>query len=139
MDTLRPTFELRFECTGCGRCCTGRGEHYIAATSAEQERIRASLGLSRRWFRRRYVTAYADGTEGLRWDGDRCAFLDADLRCRIYAVRPAQCRHYPYWPEVVRSPSAWTREARRCEGIGRGNAVPLSRVMTALRAQRKTR
>jgi len=138
VDTPAPSFELRFQCTGCGRCCTGRGEHFIEATRAEQERIRAFLGVTWRWFRRRYVTAYADGTEGLHWDGDRCAFLNG-ARCRIYAVRPAQCRHYPFWPEVVRSPGAWAREGHRCEGIGRGDAVAVSRVTAALRAQRTKR
>jgi uncharacterized protein len=124
--------QRRFECTGCGGCCSGSGEHYIEATRAEQQRIRRYLGISWRWFRRRYVTRYADGTEGLYWNRDRCVFLDAGRRCRIYLVRPGQCRDYPFWPELA-TDAAWREEARRCEGIGRGAVIPLNEFKAQLR------
>lgn len=126
---------LRFECTGCGGCCTGRGEHYIETTRTEQRRIQRFLGIGWRWFRRRYLTVDEDGIESLRWVRDRCVFLDGEKRCRIYAVRPAQCREYPFWPEVVESRKTWEREARRCEGIGRGAVIPLAEVRARLRRQ----
>lgn len=129
----------RFACTGCGRCCTGRGDYYVAVTAEEQRRIQRFLGVSRAWFRRRYITVYEDDTESLQWAGDRCVFLDADGRCRIYAVRPAQCRDYPFWPEVVRDAGTWRRERRRCEGIGRGPVIPLAEVRRRLAAQRRGR
>ncbi|MBI3900425.1 MAG: YkgJ family cysteine cluster protein [Gammaproteobacteria bacterium] len=124
---------LRFECTGCGGCCTGRGEHYIATTSAEQRGIQRFLGISWRWFRQRYLTVYEDGTESLRWEHDRCVFLDGERRCRIYAVRPSQCRTYPFWSDVTQSARHWQAEARRCEGIGRGTVIPLEQVQAQLR------
>ncbi|HKK14360.1 MAG TPA: hypothetical protein VKA14_06825, partial [Gammaproteobacteria bacterium] len=62
--------------------------------------------------------------------------LGRDGRCRIYPVRPVQCRTYPFWPEVVATRTAWEREAGRCEGIGRGAAVPLERIRAQLRRQR---
>jgi uncharacterized protein len=127
--------KLRFECTGCGGCCTGRGEHYIAVSRAEQRRIQDYLGISWRWFRRRYLTVDEDGKESLRWEHDRCTFLDDDRRCRVYHTRPAQCREYPFWPEVVASVDSWRREARRCEGIGRGAVIPLAEVRARLRRQ----
>lgn len=128
-----PLARLRFQCTGCGACCSGRGDHYVGATRAEQRRIQHFLKISWRWWRRRYVVRYADGTEGLRWGRDRCAFLDDARRCRIYPVRPTQCRTYPFWPEVTATPQAWRREARGCEGIGRGAVIPLAYVMERLR------
>jgi hypothetical protein len=126
---------FRFSCTGCGECCTGRGDYYVAVTPEEQRRIQQALHVSRAWFRRRYITVYEDGTESLRWERNRCVFLGPDRRCRIYAVRPAQCRHYPFWPEVIRSEKSWGREGRRCEGIGRGAVVPLAEVRRRLAAQ----
>lgn len=113
---------LRFACTGCGRCCTGKGDYTIEASPAEQRRIQEYLGVSWRWFRRRYLMRFDDGSESLRMaqaDG-RCVFLDDTNRCRIYPVRPWQCRAYPFWPELVTSTAAWRAEAQRCEGIGRG-------------------
>lgn len=124
---------LRFECTQCGRCCTGRPGDVIAVNKPEQVAIVAHLGISTSWFRRRYVWRSENGSDSLRLDDDgRCCFLDAGGRCQIYPVRPIQCRTYPFWPELVGSKTAWEKEARACEGIGRGAAVPRQRIEAAL-------
>ncbi|NIP73123.1 MAG: YkgJ family cysteine cluster protein [Gammaproteobacteria bacterium] len=125
---------LRFRCSGCGRCCHGDDDSFIAVSGEEAERIRRYLGLSAAWFRRRYLVPLDGGERGLRIDaGGRCALLGRDGRCRIYPVRPTQCRTYPFWPENVASRSAWLREARRCEGIGRGPHYPRRYVEAQLR------
>jgi len=129
---------LRFECTGCGACCRGGVDHEVAVTAAEREAIRSFLGLSARWFRRRYLVRDGDGGSGIRLGGDgRCPFLGRDGRCRVYRVRPRQCRTYPWWPELVASRAAWNAEARRCEGINRGAVVPLARIERALARERR--
>ncbi len=110
-------------------------DDYVAADSREQEHIRAFLGLTRPWFRRRYIVAVEYRVEGIRFDkSGRCAFLDKEDRCRIYSVRPRQCRTYPFWPEVLVCRSAWQAEARFCEGIDGGAVVPLARIKRALKA-----
>lgn len=130
---------LRFACTGCGKCCTGNNDHFVAVTHHEQKLIQRFLKISWRWFRRRYIERYEDGQEGLRLgDNGRCSFLGQDNRCRIYAVRPSQCSTYPYWPELVRSRSAWQREAHRCEGIGRGPVVSRSHIDRQLKLQNQS-
>lgn len=123
----------RFECTGCGKCCTGGGSYVVEVSRAEQQRIRKHLGISWPWFRRRYVFRYDDETESLVMPRGRCVFLDSANRCRIYPARPTQCRTYPWWPELM-NPRAWRLERRRCEGIGRGAVVPLVRIRRAQRA-----
>lgn len=128
---------LRFQCTGCGACCIGRGDYYVGVTRTEQRRIQRFLNISWRWFRARYIVRYADGTEGLRWARERCVFLDAARRCRIYPVRPTQCRSYPFWPQITASRERWRREARRCEGIDRGAVIPLADVEERLCLARK--
>jgi uncharacterized protein len=136
----RPTLSLsslRFRCTGCGACCRGRGDYWVEASRAEQRRIQRFLKVSWRWFRRRCVTVYEDGSEGLRWQNDRCVFLDADDRCRIYAARPTQCRTYPFWSEILRSRASWRAAARQCEGVGRGAVIPLADVRERLRQYRR--
>lgn len=130
------TNPLRFECTGCGRCCIGGGEYHVFLTDAAAEAIRQHLKLSRAWFRRHYLRHLPDGDQVATMGKDgRCIFLGKENGCRVYEARPIQCRTYPFWPEVVNSRSAWTREAKRCEGIDRGNVVPLSRIRKALAAQ----
>lgn len=128
---------LRFQCTGCGACCYGDRESYIAVSAAEIERIRDYLGLSPSWFRRRYLVRIAGVGRGIRLESDgRCAFLGADGRCRVYAVRPVQCSTYPFWPEVVATRGAWRGEAKRCEGIGRGRRVARQTVEVELERAR---
>lgn len=129
---------LRFECTGCGACCTGGVDHEVALIPTERDAIQAFLGLSRSWFRRRYLVSDRDGHSGIRLGRDgRCPFLGRDHRCRIYPVRPRQCRTYPWWPELIRSRTAWNAEAKRCEGMNRGPVVPLTRIERALTRERR--
>lgn len=116
--------KLKFECTGCGRCCYGGADDYIGVSTAEAERLRRYLGISRAWFRRRYLLQVEGVGRGIRLLADgRCSFLGADGRCRVYSVRPMQCRTYPFWPELIQTRGAWQNEARRCEGIGRGAGI----------------
>lgn len=131
------TEPVRFECTQCGRCCTGGGDYHVFLKPAEAERMRALLGLSEDWFKRRYLKRLDSGelTIVLGADG-RCSFLNEAGQCSVYEARPTQCRTYPFWPEVLRSKASWKAEAARCEGIERGAVVPLARVRALLLAQR---
>lgn len=57
--------------------------------------------------------------------GYDCVLLDrvsvpGKAMCRVYAARPAQCRAWPFWPEVLKSPHHWAAAAKNCEGINRG-------------------
>ena len=59
-----------------------------------------------------------------------CIFLrnvDGVKQCRIYSVRPGQCRTWPFWPENLFSPDDWNRAALRCPGINRGRLYTLRR------------
>lgn len=142
MTTSTPYYRraaLRFSCTGCGACCTGGADHEVAVNPAERETIRRFLGLSNSWFRRRYLVRDGD-RNGIRLGRDgRCPFLGRDNRCRIYPVRPRQCRTYPWWPELVEHRQTWLAEGRRCEGINRGEVVPLARIERTLARDRSKR
>lgn len=124
---------LRFHCTGCGQCCSGGPDYYVFLTAREAEGIRRYLNLTARWFKRRYLRRAPQGELAINnQGGGPCVFLDQDRRCGIYAVRPLQCRTYPFWPEIAGSRAGWRREARRCEGIDRGQVVPLTRICALL-------
>ena len=133
-----PFFEespLYFECTRCGDCCIAPDGYHVYLDRDEAEAIRDFLGLSSGWFRRRYLERLAMGDLVAAAEADgRCVFLQADGRCRVYPVRPLQCRTYPFWPEVLASRRAWQREARRCEGINRGREVAPGRIRRNLKA-----
>jgi len=40
--------------------------------------------------------------------------------CRVYSVRPAQCRTWPFWEGNLASPEAWEKSTRRCPGMNHG-------------------
>lgn len=134
----KPFFErqsLKFGCTGCARCCVAGNGYFVYLDNATAGRIRSYLCLSAGWFRRRYLMKTDAGDTVLSCQADgRCIFLQDDSRCRIYPVRPLQCRTYPFWPEITHSKAAWQREARRCEGIDRGPVVPVARIRRMLNA-----
>jgi uncharacterized protein len=135
---MKPFFEthdLHFACTRCGRCCEMPGDYFVFLTEAEGELIRVHRGVSKAWFRRRYLRRLEEGQLVLASGrNDRCIFLDAQGRCSIYPVRPVQCRTYPFWPEIAGNERAWHREGRRCEGIDRGDAVPVAKIRRAVNA-----
>lgn len=123
---------LAFECTGCGDCCRGPGG-YVWMNLSEAEKMAAELKLSTEAFAKKYLRrannrlALIDGFDG------NCVFLDDEAgKCKVYAARPAQCRAYPWWPEVVKSRRTWESEIRMCEGIGREVLVPLETIVTQL-------
>ncbi len=133
------TARLRFECTGCGACCTGGGDHYVETDAREREAIRDFLGITPAWFRRRYLVRLAANLIGVRLEANgRCPFLGKDNRCGIYPVRPRQCRTYPWWPELLETHRSWAGEGRRCEGINRGAIVPLATIERALAREKKS-
>jgi Fe-S-cluster containining protein len=102
------------------------GGYYVFLNEHEAEGIRAHLGLSRSWFRRRYLSRLPDGDLVASWHDDgRCVFLDTRGECSIYPVRPVQCCTYPFWSEIVNRQQDWQRESRRCEGINRGKEIPV--------------
>ena len=132
-----PWFEqgLRFSCqAGCVRCCCGApGDVFI--TDEECRRLAALLHLSVAEFDGLYVRHYSSGKQSLseRANGD-CVLLDGK-GCGSYAVRPQQCRAYPFWPEVVKNREAWLREARRCPGIGAGELYSAEEILALVKSQ----
>lgn len=124
---------LRFTCQGCGRCC--RGEPGAIWFSPEEEgRLVTALGMDPASFRRRYVTRIWGAPSLRERPGGDCVLLDPDTgRCGVYAVRPLQCRTYPFWPSVVVSPESWRDHARRCPGMDQGRLWPgvvIARILT---------
>lgn len=120
---------LRFECTGCGRCCTG-GDGYVWISVDEILAMAAHLGLEPNEFGRRYLRRFEQRYALVDGPGGDCVFL-AGKACSVYEVRPAQCRAFPWWPANLKSPQAWTKAATACEGISGVAPVVVADVIDA--------
>ncbi len=119
---------LRFECTQCGHCCTGSpgfvwvDEGEVAAIAAYFDKPVGEVRL--------LETRPVRGRISLNEfpNGD-CIYLDPPTRrCRIYPVRPRQCRTWPFWRSNIESRDAWQRTGQSCPGIGCGDLVPLDEI-----------
>jgi len=127
---------IRFECSACGKCCTGHSDsHYIALSHTEANELRAHLGVSEVWFKRHYVEHLTRESWGIRLTDGQCVFLGKDKQCSIYHLRPVQCRTYPFWPELLDKEAHWQAEKRYCEGINRGKVVDRIHIRQQLQQQ----
>ena len=98
---------VRFECRGCGRCCGGEpGEIWV--TPAERAKIAAELGMDEITLRKECLRR-VDGRLGIKEkENYDCYFLDGGTkRCKIYKVRPLQCRMFPFWPSMLSDKRVW--------------------------------
>lgn len=124
---------LRFGCLCCGRCCAGPGAGYVWVTAEEIAAIADHLGVSLEQMHQTYVRRVGDQWSlRERSDNRDCLFLSppgpAGRVCSIYAVRPAQCRTWPFWPDNLRGPDSWAYVGARCGGINRGELFSLQEI-----------
>jgi hypothetical protein len=115
---------LRFTCQRCGNCCRG-APGYVWVDDAEVAPIAAHLGLSVADCERRFLRWIPGRGRSLteRADFD-CVFFDLETGCRIYPVRPRQCRTWPFWRGNLLTRTAWSQAAASCPGMDRGRPWP---------------
>lgn len=107
---------LRFECTGCGECCTG-APGYVWVDEEEIAAMADFLNIPVEEFSLQYLRKI-NGRISLKelpksYD---CVFLK-NKKCQIYAARPTQCKTFPWWPQNLKSENEWLDAAQYCEGI----------------------
>jgi Fe-S-cluster containining protein len=114
---------LRFECQpGCTNCCRQKGFVYI--TQADLERMAKFLQLTAAEFERQFVYRTRHLMRLRMPRHTQCHFLRED-GCSIHAVKPLQCRIFPFWPELTEDKREWKKTARYCPGIGQGELVQI--------------
>jgi len=124
---------LRFQCTGCGGCCTG-APGYVWINKAEIAAMAASLDLEVEAFQRKYVRLVGIRKSLIEFAGGDCVFFNnVSRQCQIYEVRPRQCRTWPFWTSNLKSPEAWDDMCDGCPGGNRGPLVPLEEIQARMR------
>lgn len=119
---------MRFQCQpGCIRCCEQPGHIYLSP--ADVARLARHLKLTQAEFRRQFVCG-PKGRERLRKPrAKQCPFLIAK-GCGVHAVKPLQCKAFPFWPEILDKASERRDAAAYCPGLGHG---PLINIRVARR------
>jgi Fe-S-cluster containining protein len=109
-------YPFRFRCQRSGNCCS-RPEGEVPVGPADVARIAKHLRLSEDAVRSRFLTRRGDRL--IDGQGGRCVFLEdgREAACSIYPARPKQCRTWPFWPELLRSPESLREAMRMCPGI----------------------
>lgn len=129
-NETEPWFQdgLQFTCTQCGKCCTGE-PGVVWVTEEEIETLAKVRGEPVREFVALY-TRPARGRVTLREkaNGD-CVFYDQQKGCTVYAVRPRQCRTWPFWESNIESPEAWQHTTEICPGSGQGELIPVEEIL----------
>ena len=134
IDPLWYASGLRFSCHQCNSCCRGAQPGWVYVSPRQVERLRRYLGRSERAFRREYLTKDENGETVLKLEsnGD-CVFWDQG--CTVYEARPRQCRTFPFWPENLESPEAWSALKVFCHGIDSERLYPIEEIRSVLRGR----
>ncbi len=127
---------LAFECTACGKCCAGPEEGYVWVNREEIATLAGQLGLAEAEFERRYTRKVRGRISLIEAPNADCIFLapaeDGQRRCRVYALRPAQCRTWPWWRQNLETPMDWALAGTRCPGVNRGPLHDLDHITREL-------
>ncbi|MEG1602012.1 MAG: YkgJ family cysteine cluster protein [Cloacibacillus sp.] len=111
---------LRFECAACGRCCGG-SPGVVWTTPAERAKIAKELGIDAMAFREKYMVRLEGKCSLRELENYDCIFLERNsARCKIYKVRPLQCRLFPFWPSLLTDQNGWNYYANFCQGMNQG-------------------
>lgn len=126
---------LQFECTGCGVCCKLAGG-FVYVSDERIQALADYLNLSLTEFTDTYLDIHQNKYV-LKSAGPACIFLENDV-CKVYDVRPEQCRTFPFWPGNLKSKYRWKLTLPECEGIGRGKVYSQAEIETIIKTQIQT-
>ena len=121
---------LHFECTQCGNCCSGV-PGYVWVSQNEIKEIADFLKLSTEEFAKQFLRLLYSKISLIELPNYDCIFLQRikeGIKCKIYPVRPAQCRTWPFWKMNLKDSSAFLNNTKRCQGINRGKKFPQNQI-----------
>lgn len=117
-EDLQAQAPFSFDCHRCGNCCrVGHGQVWV--TEMDVQKMASRLQMPVEGFVTRIVRSVG-GRLSLREEGDgSCSLLQGSNACTVYEERPAQCRSFPFWPQLMEEGRALELAAGYCQGIQR--------------------
>ncbi|MEM6471371.1 MAG: YkgJ family cysteine cluster protein [Planctomycetota bacterium] len=111
---------LQFQCTQCGRCCSGE-PGYVWVDADEIRAMADHLEISVAELEHRFIRKVGARKSLMEYPDGDCILLDPEKRtCIVYQARPTQCRTWPFWDSTISSPKAWAETCYSCPGAGKG-------------------
>lgn len=120
---------IRFTCRCCGACCTG-APGIVRIDKSRIAAIAHHLDLPVSRVVEQYLVTTEDEYRVREADDGRCLFFENG--CRIYSVRPTQCRTFPFWFANLRSEVRWEAIRKECPGIGTGRHYTKNEILDIL-------
>lgn len=120
---------IRFKCRHCGTCCTG-DPGVVRVNEREVADIASYLDISASALGDTFLYTWENQQRIRETDDGRCLFFE-DV-CRIYPVRPNQCKTFPFWFDNLRSESRWKKIHSQCPGIGTGRLYHKNEILDIL-------
>lgn len=110
--------DLRFECQGCGHCCTTwYGDVFLR--EEDIDRISKRLEMDRESFEKQYVSRDSRGKLIVKLlPNAYCPFYSDG--CTIHEFKPLTCMSWPFWDNVTDTERSWRKAEQRCPGMGKG-------------------
>ena len=121
---------IRFECRRCGACCTG-DPGVVRVNEREIADIAAYLGISVSAVVETFLYPWESRHSIIEDGSGRCLFFEDG--CRIYPVRPTQCRIFPFWFANLRAEARWNKIRSQCPGIGSGRLYTKTDILQILK------
>ena len=98
-------------------------------TDDEIQRIADFLGLPVDEVKQTHTRKVANRVSLKEYGNGDCTFFDGETRrCKIYSVRPPQCRTWPFWNSNLESPDTWKEIQPNCPGAGHGKLYSLEKI-----------
>ena len=128
---------LYFSCQqGCAACCKIPGR--VEIDEQDIGRMAEALGMTHNRFAATYVRKVSGQLLLRERDDAACVMLGEDDRCMVHAVRPLQCRTYPFWDEVLANDFTWILEKDLCPGLDKGRWFSREEIDALRRGQAQT-
>lgn len=119
---------LAFECTGCGKCCSGP-PGFVWVDDSEIAALAIEMNLPVDAFEYKFVRQVGFQKSLVEYPDGDCIFLHPETRkCTVYAARPVQCRTWPFWSSNLRGRSNWQKTCEVCPGSGVGQLYTLEEI-----------
>lgn len=119
---------LQFECTACGKCCSGQ-PGYVWITAQEAVDLAKAMKLSEADFNARFVRKVGAKLSLKEYPDGDCILLDPQTRhCLAYRARPVQCRTWPFWSSNLHTEVDWEETCEVCPGAGHGKLYTFEQI-----------